>query len=92
MAFFNKDEIKQLYYEAEQQSYEWRRNYEEYERLADNGLLEDLDPTLPETNDGSLSAALFKLPKRIVSSELTGRVKALDADDAWVAELANIVW
>jgi len=70
----------------------WREDYPSYERLAENGLMPGLDTNLPEVNDGSLSAALFKLPKRIVSSSLAGTVKALDRDEAWMTELANIVW
>jgi len=92
MAFFEKDEIHSLYEESKQEALVWRKDYNEYERLADNGLLEDIDEFEPEVNDGSLAAALFKLPKRIISSKLTGRAKALDADDAWITELANIQW
>lgn len=92
MAFFEQSELKDLYSEAKSESYQWRKNYEEYERLADNGLLDDLDETLPEVNDGRLAAALYKLQKRIVPDDLSGRFKALDADDAWVTELANIYW
>lgn len=92
MAFFERDELKSLYTESKDEALEWRRNYDEYERLADNGLMDALDPALPEVNDGSLAAALFKLPKRIVNSKLKGRAKALDVDDAWITELANIYW
>jgi hypothetical protein len=92
MAFFNPQELKDLYEESDKEAKEWRKNYAEYERLADNGLIDDLDENLPEVNDGSLAAALFKLPKRIVNSNLTGRAKALDVDDEWITELANIYW
>lgn len=92
MAFFEQEDIKDLYATATDEALQWRKNYPEYERLADNGLLDDLDPNLPEVNDGSLAAALYKLPKRIVSNDLTGRAKALDADDEWITELANIYW
>lgn len=91
MAFLtDKKELYELYTDGKKESDVWRKDYHEYERLADNGLLETLDPALPEVNDGSLAASLFKLPKRIVNSNLTGRVKALDRDEAWVTELANI--
>lgn len=90
MAFYEQDELKSLYEEASKEAYEWRKNYSEYERLADNGLLDDLDPNLPEVNDGSLAAALYKLPKRVVDENMTGRAKALDVDDEWITELANI--
>jgi hypothetical protein len=92
MAFFLENELKDLYTESVDEKRIWQRDYSEFERLADNGLIEDLDEFEPEVNDGSLAAALFKLPKRIVNSKLTGRAKALDADDAWITELANIQW
>lgn len=85
-------EIKELYTQAKAEATEWKRDFDEYERLADNDLIENLDESLPEVNDGTLSAALFKLPKRIVNSNLTGRPKALDKDDAWVSELAKMQW
>ena len=92
MAFFEETKLYEIYETSRTEAYEWRRNFKEYERLADNDLLEDLDENLPETNDGSLAASLFKLPKRIVSTKLKGRAKALDADDAWITELANMQW
>lgn len=92
MAIFDKKEIGKLYTEAELEAKQWRKDYSEYERLADNGLLENLDESLPEVNDGSLAAALYKLPKRIIDPKLVGRAKALDSADDWVTELANIYW
>lgn len=92
MAFYEESDLKELYEDSSKEAKEWRKNYSEYERLADNGLLDDLDENLPEVNDGSLAAALFKLPKRIVNKQITGRAKALDADDEWLTELANIYW
>lgn len=92
VAFLSKDDIKSLYTTSTQEAHIWREDYNQYERLADNGLMEGLDTNLPEVNDGSLAASLFKLPKRIVNSTLTGTVKALDRDEAWISELANLVW
>ena len=92
MAFINKSDLKSLYTESKQEAHIWKEDYTSFERLADNGLLEGLDPNLPEVNDGSLSAALFKLPKRIVSSKLSGTVKSIDRDEAWLSELANLQW
>lgn len=93
MAYISSEkELFNLYESSKQESNQWRENYHEYERLADNGLLENLDPSLPETNDGSLSASLFKLPKRIINSSIKGRAYATDRDDAWLTELANIRW
>jgi hypothetical protein len=93
VAFLTDDkELYDLQDQGKTEAQIWRQSYPEFERLADNDLLEDGDESLPEVNDGSLSASLFKLPKRIVSSDLTGRATATDSDDAWVTELANIVW
>ncbi len=88
----DKDELFEAYTTAKSEAKEWKRDYDEYERLANNELIENLDDSLPEVNDGTLSAALFKLPKRIVSSDLEGRPKALDRDDMWLTELAKIQW
>ena len=90
--FIKKDEIKSIYDESKLEQNIWQEDYPTYERLANNDLIDGLDENLPEVNDGSLAAALFKLPKRIVSSKLSGKVKALDRDEAWVAELANLQW
>jgi len=93
VAFLTDDtELYDLQEQSKQESTIWRQGYPEYERLADNDLMEGLDPALPEVNDGSLAASLYKLPKRIVSSALTGRATATNSDEAWVTELANIVW
>lgn len=92
MAWLQKTDLKKLYKDSKTEAHIWREDYSSYERLADNGLMDGLDPNLPEVNDGTLAAALFKLPKRIVSSKLTGVVKTLDRDEKWVAELADIVW
>lgn len=92
MAFLDTDEIYDAYDEAVKEADQWREDYPQYERLMNNGLMEDLDETLPEVNDGSLCASLFKLPKRVYPKNLTGRAKALDRDDAWLTELANLQW
>lgn len=93
MAFLqDENEIHDLYTEAQKESRVWRQDYKEYERLADNELIDDLDPDLPETNDGTLAASLFKLPKRIINSNLKGRIRTENRDEAWLPELADIVW
>src|ERR1044072_912170 len=92
MAFLDKEEVHALYVESKAEGDIWRENYHEFERLADNDLIEGLDENLPEVNDGSLAASLYKLPKRIVASKLKGRARALDVDDAWITELANMRW
>lgn len=92
MAFVAKKDLKDLYNQSKQEAHIWREDYPAYERLADNGLMEGLDANLPEVNDGSLAAALFKLPKRIISNNLSGTVKSIDRDEVWLSELANMQW
>jgi hypothetical protein len=88
----DENEIYSVYTQAKDQSRSWREDYHEFERLAENELIDDLDPTLPEVNDGTLAASLFKLPKRIVNSNLKGRATTTDRDDVWLTELANLQW
>lgn len=92
MAYYEKDEIYDAYTKACDEAIKWRIDYPEYERLMENGLLEGLDPNLPEVNDGSLAASLFKLAKRVVKTKLGGRPIALDRDDKWINELADMQW
>jgi hypothetical protein len=90
--YLDEEEVFEAYVEACDEADIWRKDYPEYERLMDNGLLDNLDPSLPEVNDGSLSASLFKLAKRVLRKKMVGRARALDTDDAWITELANIEW
>lgn len=92
MAYLNEEELYTAYSEASDEADQWRIDYPEYERLADNGLMEALDENLPEVNDGSLAASLFKLAKRVIKKKPAGRAVALDRDDDWITELANIYW
>ena len=92
MAWYDKNEICDAYKEASDEALIWREHYSEYERLMDNGLMEGLDENLPEVNDGSLAASLFKLAKRVIRKKMSGRPKALDRDDKWINELADLQW
>lgn len=94
MAYLSEDEIYTAYKEACTEADQWRIDYPQYERLANNGLLDDLDENLPEVNDGSLAASLFKLAKRVIKKKLSGRAVALDSStsDAAMTELANLWW
>ncbi len=91
-SYLDEQDIYPLYEQAKTESYLWRKDYQEFERLADNELIADLDESLPEVNDGSLAASLFKLPKRIVNTKLKGRATATNRDDKWLTELANMQW
>jgi hypothetical protein len=92
LAHLAKEDLKDIYTESKKEADIWKEDYPAYERLANNDLLDMLDPNLPEVNDGSLAAALFKLPKRIVNRKLSGFAKATDRDEAWMSELANLQW
>lgn len=92
MAYLEGKEVCEAYEAATKEADKWREDYDEFERLANNGLIADLDEALPKVNDGSLAAALLKMPKRTVPKNLTGRAKALDREDAWLTELANLQW
>lgn len=92
MAYLDKQDLKSTYNDSKTEAHIWREAYPAYERLADNDLLDNLDPTLPEVNDGSLAAALFKLPKRIVNDKINGSVIAIDSQDNWLSEFATMYW
>jgi hypothetical protein len=92
MAYYEPADIPQAYDDATKEADIWRVNYPELERLANNDLPDDLDETMPEVNDGSLAASLYKLPKRCYNPNMTGRAKALDRDEAWCSALANLQW
>jgi hypothetical protein len=93
MAFLEKDDIPGIYTQAVTERREWQKDYDEYQRLADNGLMAMFeDENLPDVNDGSLAASLFKLPKQIINRTLKGRAKVVDRDESWLTELANITW
>jgi hypothetical protein len=91
VAFIDPKDLKDLYNDSKTEAHEWRSDYPAYERLMNNDLMDGLDPNLPEVNDGTLSASLFKLPKRVYKP-LTGTVKAINRDEAWLSELANLQW
>ena len=90
--FYKKKELLTVLEQSRADAKTWREDYNEYERLADNGLISDLDDYEPEVNDGSLAAALFKLPKRVINKRLEGRFKALNEEDEALVELANYLW
>lgn len=92
MAYLSEEDVHKAYTDACEEADQWRINYPQYERLADNGLLDDLDENLPEVNDGSLAASLFKLAKRVIRKKLNGQALAVDREEAWITKLANIYW
>lgn len=92
MAYLSEKEVHSSYTDASDEADQWRINYPEIERLMDNGLMDDLDENLPEVNDGSLAASLFKLSKRVIKKKLSGQAIPLDHEAPWMLELANFYW
>ncbi len=92
MAYLDADEVYKAYEASKEEAAQWRKDYKEYERLADNGLLDTLDENLPETNDGSLAASLFKLAKRVIRKDQSGKAIPIDRGEAWMTVLGNIIW
>lgn len=90
MIYLNEAEVNDAYEASTEEADQWRIDYPQYERLADNGLLDDLDENLPEVNDGSLAASLFKLAKRVIRRQLGGLVVCLDREESWIEVLGNI--
>lgn len=65
--------------------------FDEIERVADARPKDNLPKGFTGVTDGSLAADLRKIPKENLAQLFTGKITAVDRDEAWVAELANLV-
>lgn len=65
--------------------------FDEIERVADAKPKPQLPKGFTGVTDGSLAADLRKIPKENLSQLFTGNITAIDRDEAWVAEIANLV-
>ncbi len=92
MIFLTKDELKDAYYEAERHSIDWFRPFNEYERIAGNKLSKTLGKNMPRVNDGSLAASLLETPMQVLPSMQEGKFTATNRNEAWINEIANIIW
>ena len=100
--YLPRDEYAWTYYEAQKQARLFFLPFNEYERLADNEIREDLPPNMPKVNDGSLADLLQKTVMRVLAQMYTGTVKITESIDPqsgqptypqpWLNELANFVW
>lgn len=91
MQYLNQSDLGGAYNDATQNA---RRNwlkYDEIERLMNNEVRSDLPANMPKVNDGSLQAAVKKIPKRLFAKPMTGTIQAVDRDEDWLAELVNII-
>ena len=101
-AYLPQKEYAWTYYEAQKQARLFFLPYNEYERLAQNKIREDLSPNMPKVNDGSLAALLNETPMRILAQPFTGEAKVLESIDPqtgnpaypqpWLSDLVNVLW
>ena len=92
MQYLNPEDLGTAYLDAQSTARRSWTKYDEFERLAANEVRTDLPPNMPKVNDGTLSAAIRRVPKRVVAQPLTGKITATDRDEDWVAKLASVIW
>jgi hypothetical protein len=92
MIYLKKEELKDAYYEAERASQDWYKPFNEYERIAGNKLSKSLGKNMPRVNDGSLAASLIETPMNVLPTMMSGKFTADNRKEAWLNEIANIIW
>jgi len=90
--YLSKAELKDAYYEANKTSKDWFRPFDEYERLAANKISKTIGKNMPRVNDGSLAASLLETPMQVYPTMQTGKFTAQNRKEAWINEIANIIW
>ncbi|MCL5459636.1 hypothetical protein M3M33_13455, partial [Loigolactobacillus coryniformis] len=63
-----------------------------YERIAANKLSKTIGKNMPRVNDGSLAASLIETPMQVLPSLQPGKFTSRSTSQAWVNEIANIIW
>lgn len=92
MIYLTKEELKDAYAEADRVSKDWFKPFDEYERLAANKLSRSLSRNMPRVNDGSLAASLLETPMQVFPSMQSGKFTSQNKKQAWINEVANIIW
>lgn len=90
--YLEKKDLKDAYYEAQRVAKDWFKPFDEYERLAANKLSKTLGKNMPRVNDGSLAASLLETPMQVYPSMQTGKFTSTNRKEAWINEIANIIW
>lgn len=90
--YISKEDLNSTYAEAERVAKDWYAPFDEYERLAANKLSKTLGKNMPRVNDGSLAASLLETPMQVLPAMQVGRFKARNHTEAWINEIANIIW
>ncbi len=90
--YITKEQLNDVYHEADRVAKDWYTPFNEYERIAGNKLSKTLAKNMPRVNDGSLAASLLETPMQVYPSMQTGKFIARNRKEAWVNELVNIIW
>lgn len=100
--YLPRDEYAWTYYEAQKQARLFWQPFNEFERLADNDVREDLPANMPKVNDGSLADLLDKTVMRVLGQMYSGSAKVIESIDPstgkptypqpWLNELVDYVW
>lgn len=92
MIHLTKEELQEAYYEAERVAEDWYKPFDEYERIAGNKLSKTLGKNMPRVNDGSLAASLLETPMQVLPTMQSGKFNSMVRKEAWINEIANIIW
>lgn len=87
-----KKDLEDAYYEASKTTKDWQKPFDEYERIAANKLSKTIGKNMPKVNDGSLAASLIETPMQVLPSLQPGKFTSRSTSQAWVNEIANIIW
>jgi hypothetical protein len=91
LQFLQPSDLATAYSDAQINARRSWLKYDEFERLAWNEVRTDLPANMPRVNDGSLSASIRKVPKRLIAKTMAGTIKATDRDEDWVGKLADVI-
>lgn len=90
--YLKPEELKSSYQEAEKWTKNWQKPFDEYERIAGNKLSKELSKNMPRVNDGSLAASLLETPMQVLPTMQSGKFNPTNKKEAWLGEIANIIW
>ena len=74
MAYLDKQELNNAYFESTRVFSEWYKPFNEYERIAGNKISTLIGKNMPRVNDGSLAASLLETPMQVLPSMQPGKI------------------
>lgn len=89
--FLQLNELNQAYIDAETDARHYFTHFDEYERLAANKV-RLMAKHYPKVNDGTLSALLLEIAKRVFPDMFKGEFTSTDRTETWLIEIINILW